>query len=367
MVSNKCFNCVNEFKRNEKVIICFVCKGEYHAKCTGINGISEEKIKAILDIIRFKYVCFHCEGNNLVQQIGELKNHLDEQSEIMNKMNKTLEYLMNSDNVNKNKSYSDILKKNNSEVIVVKPKNANQECKQTQKDVKTKIDPSKIAVGVESIKNVSKGGIVINCTNNDSKEKLKDTVKKELGNKYQVIEPKLKNPKLIVLGTENETIKEENDIILNKIVKQNGLEALDDKIVDKLKIESKFTRKLRGNQGNIVLDVEADIYERILNMAKLNIGWRKCDVREYFNIIRCFKCKGYGHFSGKCTNRETCGKCSGEHKTKDCNSEEIKCINCFKTKEKLNIDIDFGHTVFDVNCTCYKRVLEKIKSKIRYK
>ncbi|KAK9728655.1 hypothetical protein QE152_g17113 [Popillia japonica] len=79
-------------------------------------------------------------------------------------------------------TYSSIVKKKN-EVIVVKPVNDKQNCQQTQQEMKDKINLNKIAVGVDKIRNISKGGVVINCTSKESKEKLKNTVKKELGNK----------------------------------------------------------------------------------------------------------------------------------------------------------------------------------------
>ncbi|KAK9753705.1 hypothetical protein QE152_g1867 [Popillia japonica] len=105
-------------------------------------------------------------------------------------------------------SFSDIVKKN-SEVIVVKPINMKQKCQETKKEVKTKIDPVKLAVGVETITNIRQGGVAIGgvaiaCSSNESKEKLKNVMKKELGNTYQVAESKIKNPKIIIVGVETD-------------------------------------------------------------------------------------------------------------------------------------------------------------------
>ncbi|KAK9727814.1 hypothetical protein QE152_g18991 [Popillia japonica] len=136
----------------------------------------------------------------------------------------------NQSNTNNNRdvgsTYSSIVKKKN-EVIVVKPANDKQNCQQTQQEMKDKINLNKITVGVDKIRNISKGGVVINCTSKESKEKLKNTVKKELGNKYQVIEPKPVNPKIIIVGTESEMMDKEDKNVLESIISQNDLESID--------------------------------------------------------------------------------------------------------------------------------------------
>ncbi|KAI4468602.1 multifunctional protein ade2 [Holotrichia oblita] len=216
-------------------------------------------------------VCLHCENSGMREQVGELKTQVEicfdtinEQSKIIDRTNKIIESLAN-ENVEKGKSYSEVLKKSN-EIIVVQPKNENQQCKNTEKDIKSKIDLSKLAVGTEKIRNISKGGIAISCASNDSKEKLKESVEKELGDKYKIFEPKLGNPKVIVVGVECDVVGQDNESILEGIIVQNDLEILDDNIKN----------KIRKKIEEIDYEVET-----------MKTEAKKCDNRCKFYIVQC--------------------------------------------------------------------------------
>ncbi|KAK9692891.1 hypothetical protein QE152_g34836 [Popillia japonica] len=128
--------------------------------------------------------------------------------------------------------------------------------------MKDEINLNKIAVGVDKIRNISKGGVVINCTSKESKEKLKNTVKKESGNKYQVIEPKPVNPKIIIVGTESEMIEKADKSVLESIISQNDLESIDGNIRSKVKVQWKFANKHKKNYGNVILEVQSDMYTK---------------------------------------------------------------------------------------------------------
>ena len=49
------------------------------------------------------------------------------------------------------------------------------------------------------------------------------------------------------------------------------------------------------------------------------------------NVVQCYKCRKYGHFSTECKSAtETCNHCSGGHKSSDCEARETEptCANC---------------------------------------
>ena len=78
---------------------------------------------------------------------------------------------------------------------------------------------------------------------------------------------------------------------------------------------------------------------------KVVIGLSSCKIYDGQQTKRCNNCQHYGHFAKHCPMPETpsCGKCSGDHRTDSCNSEERKCINCVRKNETDNMHAAFAH------------------------
>jgi len=104
----------------------------------------------------------------------------------------------------------------------------------------------------------------------------------------------------------------------------------------------------------------------MLEEEKIKIGWKICKVQNYIGILRCFKCCGYYHFAKDCTKEEICGICAEKHATKGCKREIKKCVNC---EEKIKVfkikNLNLNHSPFDTDCLCYKKKMEKQKSRIQ--
>lgn len=80
---------------------------------------------------------------------------------------------------------------------------------------------------------------------------------------------------------------------------------------------------------------------------------------------QCFKCLKMGHFGKWCRQNPRCGKCDGNHMTKECLEESPEITECVKCKEGLRnktegID-DIYHSVFSVLCP-FKRSWLQAKS-----
>jgi hypothetical protein len=68
-------------------------------------------------------------------------------------------------------------------------------------------------------------------------------------------------------------------------------------------------------------------------------------------VRRCFKCQHYGHIQRDCpATFATCGKCAERHRTSECTSSVLKCVNCSGPHQS-------GHT------TC----AEQVKAVDRYR
>lgn len=368
MGSKTCFSCRSDIKRIDKCVNCFVCEKCFHTKCLGMSSHEE---KAIHDWRGIKYVCATCENSKVQVQLDTLNKKLEEcfnmilkQSEVINQMDLIMQSMVKGENITRSKSYSKVLN-NKNEVLLIKPKDDKQKCEQTHQDLKMKINPSKLAVAVDTVKNIRNGGVAINLNNSSSKEILKKSVTKELGNQYEVIEAVARNPKVIIVGIESDTLDQEDDDILRSICEQNELKLINGKELQGIKIKRKFLSKNK-KYGNIVMEVEGEIYKILIKKEKINIGWKKCNVYEYDNIIRCYKCGAFNHMAKECKNEESCSKCAGPHKTTQCTAKESKCINCIHANQKLRMNLNINHMAQDRECPCYKRIVEKLRSKVNY-
>ena len=63
-------------------------------------------------------------------------------------------------------------------------------------------------------------------------------------------------------------------------------------------------------------------------------------------------CQHYGHFAKDCPTPDepVCGRCSGNHRTDGCNSNEKKCINCVRKGH-----YESNHEAFDHKCPTFKK------------
>lgn len=375
MADSKCCCCTQVIKQRDKsVITCIICEGKYHNKCINLK---EVEIKCIQESNNLRFSCNNCSNNSLMSELRDLKKILLSSLETLQEYNEILEKHTSQINValkmanqeakntrvEARNSYADVVQKTSREIIVVKPINEEQNSNTTQEEIREKIDPSKLGVRVENIRNIKNGGIIINCSNADSKNKLKNKVKEELGNKYKIEDPKLKNPKIKIKNTELKFISKENGNIINDIIEQN---ELNEEMKTKLTIIKKYENKRSRNSGNIIMEVKSDVFKDIINRQKLNVGWRVCEIEEYHNIVQCYKCAGFNHFAKDCENSVTCFKCSGDHKTDACMNDHLKCINCVKVIEKLKINLDYNHAAFDKACACLTRNIEHSINRTNY-
>jgi hypothetical protein len=101
-------------------------------------------------------------------------------------------------------------------VVIIKPKNDTSKSSETEKLIKTCVSPQKLKIGIRKLKPISKGGVVIECRDDNECEKLIQ----ELSTNKQVSasKPTKTNPKIVIKGVNN-TISETE--IIDKIIENN--------------------------------------------------------------------------------------------------------------------------------------------------
>lgn len=242
-------------------------------------------------------------------------------------------------------------------VIVIKPVESSQTNDDTRKELKEKLDPK--IHKVSNFRNGKDGSIIVECATDEDVNTVKSGIESNLGGKYSAVLPTAAKPKVKIVGMSDQYASE---TFIDLLKSQN--EGIG---INEVKVIAEFKNpRFRYNKYNVVLEVDNVTYKCLMSAKKVNIGWDRCPVVEALNILRCFKCGEFGHKSTECKNNETCSKCSGNHKTSDCSSTVVKCVNCVKMNNERKMNLDVNHPAFSTQCLVYQRLYQKKKSNMQF-
>lgn len=383
-----CIKCNKKIARYENAITCAVsCEGSYHISCVQISLETFQELKDSGEISSWK--CDNCEassendsdellntsvvandGNGIKEFVIDIlktvKEIKAENKLLRDELNDLKTFIVAKWGENSVKNVGNYTQtyaesaKNNRNVLLVKPK-TNQGSDITKSEVKSKIRPADMAIGVSMVKEVKRGGIIIEYDNLESKEKCKHTLTKELGKKYEIREPKLMNPKLIIVGIDQDDLHSNDEDLVHSIIEQNAI------IHEKASLKVIARKKHRNNNAmKLVIESDSDSFKSLMSKGVLNIGWRRCPVFEFIDVHRCFNCNLFGHYAKECTNKMSCGNCNGEHKLSACDNAKRECANCNYAAKKFHLKINVNHSIFDKKCPSYIKQLDMQKRKINY-
>lgn len=316
-----------------------------------VSPLEYELIKKLLEEVQDKNLILKANNELLEDKIKMLQDKIE---------NLNGENIRRCDKV----SYASTVRNRNNECVLIKPRN-NQNYADTLSEIKKSIKPSEIAaMGLEMgrIKNIGSGGVAIECKNEAAKTQIKKKIMDTMGDGYAIKEGVALSPRIVVKYVEEEVMNESDNVIIELLIKQNCLECESNEI----KILKRYKSGKNKVIGNIVLELHSEVFSKLIGLKKVNLGYRLCTLQEYFNIIRCYKCVKYGHMAANCKNNIRCGRCAEMHNTIDCTSTIKRCANCVEANDNLNLRLDTGHTVFDIECKCLKRIEDGIKKKTNY-
>ena len=76
---------------------------------------------------------------------------------------------------------------------------------------------------------------------------------------------------------------------------------------------------------------------------------------------RCNNCQKFGHYAKDCPTQDVniCGKCTGNHRTSDCDSLVQKCANCARNNME-----DVNHQTTSYKCPSLIKQQALLKKKI---
>lgn len=113
-----------------------------------------------------------------------------------------------------------------------------------------------------------------------------------------------------------------------------------------------------GNQVVTVI-LNGEDAKNLLEVGKLRLGLTLCRMEERIEVVKCYRCWGYGHKASVCKDEDMtdrCQRCTGTgHKREGCQAEPF-CPHCKKT----------GHSAGSGGCRAFREALaEARKTKMR--
>lgn len=227
------------------------------------------------------------------------------------------------------------------------------------------MDPQAMNVSVERMMKTRKG-LVVAVREKDDLDKLKASEAFK-GRGYKVVEKERKRPMVLLYDVEKGL--SEDQVLKELFVKNFGdIGMTEQEFLREVKVRRKVTQaRQRGEKENSreswVMEVNGKIFRICMNRKRLYIGWESLKVKEYIDVVRCFKCQGFGHIGRVCRDEEqTCGRCTDNHKTESCkvDDENVRCNNCRKEGR------DENHPTTWIGCEVYKRVEERYFKSVNY-
>lgn len=382
-MENICRVCKKDCSNGEERIYCGgPCHASFHAKCVGLTPVP---LKLYRQSFNFIYECDEClenpyrminvTMNKILSFMCIFNERLNRQETNCESIFKHFEALDNKLEKYANESTADTNEATNTvkngvmtslkpnemakqkdldPVVLVKPKII-QKCADTRAVIENKNIPVEFAIGC--VKNLPKGGIEIKCKSNSDQSKLHKKAIEELGEDYEVIMPKLRNPKIRVT---NLSAKRSETDIIECMKKQN--ECIKD---SELRVLRVFDVKYNETYGAII-ESDPKSFNILMEKKTVVIGMDTCNVSESLSVLRCYKCCGYNHKSNTCMNKKACLRCGGEHEIKECSAERNECINCKVATKKFGSNIDCNHPAWSRVCTVLQKNIEKEKLRVRY-
>ena len=229
-------------------------------------------------------------------------------------------------------------------VLVISNTQNSQKNTENHNTIEKALIDNEIALS-KSYKNKT-GDLVLVCESEEARDRLKNLVENNNGD-IEMSTPKSRQKNITIVGLsksykENEVVELllKNDFIKNF--------ALANKIDEHLKIRAVKPLRNKPEVFQAFASVSPTLREGIGKFKdRVLVGISSCRVYDRSQTKRCNNCQHFGHFAKNCPtpNEPSCGKCSGNHRSDACNSEQKKCINCIRKNVA-----DSNHTAFDHKC-----------------
>lgn len=193
----------------------------------------------------------------------------------------------------------------------------------------------------------------IECMNEASVNEAEKTLKDKLSGICVIEKEQVKKPRLMVVGINNFEAMDMK--ALESDINQRNFSSLN----SGCEVVHVFKNKNPG-LSNLIMEVTSEVYRFIKeNKSRVFVGYQNCKVYDDINVRPCYNCGRFGHAGHKCNNETVCLKCSGSHRSINCKSTTLQCLNCIYNNTKFNTTYDTQHVANDSQCC------QTLKNKIK--
>lgn len=112
---------------------------------------------------------------------------------------------------------------------------------------------------------------------------------------------------------------------------------------------------------NCIISCDIALQENLIAMGSISFGLSRCRVYEHIELLQCNNCSQYGHILINCTNKTACRKCGEEHRHTECESSDLKCVNCVIQNSLRKTDLNTAHIASHDMCYTRKERINAIK------
>jgi len=349
-----CPTCGNLSNQSEH-LLCFTCKHLFHGVCS--KASNEEKVATqtlIKNFVQrstksnFKFFCDNCATAlevGIADTNGQRMNLMENKMNAINKQLEEIKSIVKSgDKAGKNTTESvkatvpktsiwndperlANVKAPISAALVI-PTNQN---KQLESENKTLVEKTLLENSIplkDSFTNQA-GELVLLCESAEKRDELKNLVE-NVKQDIDLTTLKAKRSSITIVGL----MREYTDDEVTQLLLKNDLIrkfASSNDIAEHFQVHSIKPLKNKQYCFQAFATVSQVLREGISKLNdKLVMGIKSCKVYDRKLVKRCFNCQKFGHFAAECPTPQTpmCGKCSGEHSTRNCTNQTVGCINC---------------------------------------
>jgi len=186
---------------------------------------------------------------------------------------------------------------------------------------------------IKNTRQMNKKGLVIEVDSINNKEIIKAAKLEEIGMKVE--EPRRIKPMIIIYDVEKDYSPEElKEELISKNIEDNTEENAEE-LSRKINFRYGFSTN-NPNRRNWIVQMDSKIWKHLMAKGKVYINWKAHNIKEYINVIRCFKCHGYGHIAKACNQESLCEKCGEkDHMKTSCTKSTVICITVGDPEEGM--------------------------------